>query len=90
MNEKVRAVKAKIESKSAIKNDDDDDGDFFDVDPLSQEDLIIQILNSNEKIKTWEKCYWAAEDDLKKSFLASDKENGTENLWSIEYCYCLE
>jgi hypothetical protein len=85
MNEKVRAVKAKIESKgspqSEIENDDDDDdGDFFDLEPLSQEDLIIQILHSTEKIKTWEKCYRAAEDDLKKSFLASDKENGTENV----------
>jgi hypothetical protein len=44
-----------------------------------QEDLIIQILDSTEKIKTWEKCYQAAEDVLKKSFLASNKENGTEN-----------
>ena len=75
--------KAKIESKSSpqseIKNDDND-GDFFDVEPLLQEDLIIQILHSTEKIKTWEKCYWTAEDDLKKSFLASNKDNSTKNV----------
>ena len=47
-----------------------------------QEDLIIQILDSTEKIKAWEKCYRAAEDVLKKSFLASNKENGTVLYYS--------
>jgi len=85
MNQKVRAVKAKIDSKSSplleIDNDGDDDDDFFDTEPLSQEDLITRILDSTKKIKKWGQCFQAAENDLEKSFLSgNDKENGrTEN-----------
>ncbi len=85
MNQKVRAVKAKIDSKISplleIDNDGDDDDDFFDTEPLSQEDLITRILDSTKKIKKWEQCFQAAESDLEKSFLSgNDKENGrTEN-----------
>ena len=57
----------------------DDEDDFFDTEPLSQEDLIAQILDSTKKIETWEKCYQTAENDFEKCFLAGDKENGDEN-----------
>lgn len=83
MNQTVRAVKVKLYSASNPQSeidDDDDDDDLFDTEPLSQEDLIVQILDSNKKIKKWEMCYQAAEKDMEKCFLACNNENGTENV----------
>ncbi len=80
MNQKVRAVKAKIDSNVG-GDDNDDDGDFFDTEPLSKEDLITRLLSCTNRIKKWGQCFQAAENDLEKSFLSgNDKENGrTEN-----------
>ncbi len=83
MNQTVRAVKVKLYSASNPQSeidDDDDDDDLFDTEPLSQEDLIVQILDSNKKIKKWEMCYQAAEKDMEKCFLACNNENGTKNV----------
>lgn len=83
MNQKVCAVKAKLNSaaNSLDAYDDDIDNDLFDTETLSQEDLIVQILDSNAKIKKWEKCYQeAAENDMEKSFHAGgNNETGTKN-----------
>ncbi len=62
MNEKVRAVKGKIDSNvGGNDDDDDDDSNFFNIEPLSREDLITWLLSCTKRIKKWEQCFQAAE-----------------------------
>lgn len=87
VNEKIRAVMAKLSSASTSTSrmdaetaeDEDDADDFLGTERLSQESLIIDILDSGKKIKKWTRIYNVTEKDMEACFLPSNKENGTEN-----------
>jgi hypothetical protein len=88
VNAKIRAVMNKRSASSSTAdaedadddNDDDDANDIFGMERLSQESVILDILDSGKKIKKWTKMYNAMEKEMETCFLPTNKENVTENV----------
>lgn len=82
--DKIRAVKLKLSAANTATNsstpgsDDDDTDDYvFEMEPLSQEDIIRDLFECSKRLADLTKCSTVANNDMKQCFVADNKENET-------------